>query len=71
MTHNALEETDEFFYTPQKEQLMYLLPEEGYKLLTHMTENGDESFHIKFKIVEWWQNRKESFPTENQYVLHE
>ena len=53
-----------------KEQLMRLLPEEGYKLLTYRAESGDASFEIKFKIVEWWQNRKEPFLAEGQYILN-
>jgi stage II sporulation protein R len=44
------------------QQLMHLLPEEGYKLLTYMEQ--DDSIKIKFKIVEWWQNRKEPNPSQ-------
>jgi stage II sporulation protein R len=40
----------------EKQQLMNLTTEEGYLLLTH-TEQG-QTIQVKFKIVEWWQNRK-------------
>jgi stage II sporulation protein R len=41
----------------EKDRLMYLLPEEGYKLLTYTSR--DDSVKVRFKIVEWWQHRKE------------
>ena len=39
-----------------KQQLKSSLSEEEYKLLTYTSR--DNSIKIKFKIVEWWQNRK-------------
>lgn len=41
-----------------KQQLKLNLPEEEYKLLTHA--NDDTTVKVKFKIVEWWQNRKQA-----------
>lgn len=41
-----------------KEQLQTLLTEEEYQLLTY-TDNGT-AIKLKFKIVEWWQERKQA-----------
>jgi stage II sporulation protein R len=41
----------------EKRPFMHLLPDEGFTLVAHMNQN--ETIQVKFKLIEWWQARKE------------
>ena len=51
-----------------KQQLMDTLSGDEYKLLTYANENT--SVKIKFKIVEWWQNRRQPIAPHSEPPLH-
>ena len=46
-----------------KKQLESDLSKEEYQLLTY--ESREQTVKIKFKVVEWWQNRKHSYEVAN------
>lgn len=50
-----------------REQLANTVTEEGFRLLMHQEEQ-QRSLTVRFRVVEWWQNRgqqTEQTPTQN------
>jgi len=43
-----------------REQLAYSVSEDSFLLLTHMDEDASVSTEVRFRVVEWWQNRRQS-----------
>ena len=57
-----------------RQQLASTVTEEGFRLLMHQEEES-RALNVRFKIVEWWQNRNEPEqyppPQEEQIVMME
>jgi len=41
-----------------RQQLADTVSEGSYQLLTHQDENASTTTEVRFRIVEWWQNRR-------------
>lgn len=54
-----------------KQQLKHVLDESEYLLVTESSTNSDVQVKIKFKLVEWWQERKQPQTDQERLVYHE
>jgi len=41
-----------------RQHLSDTVNEESFRLLTHQDENAPPSMEVRFRVVEWWQNRR-------------
>jgi len=41
-----------------RQQLADTVSEESFRLLTHQDQNAGTTMEVRFRVVEWWQNRR-------------
>jgi stage II sporulation protein R len=45
-----------------RDMLEQAVPQEGFALLTHQEPGGTNGVAVRFRLVEWWQNRRQPTP---------
>ena len=53
-----------------REQLSNTITYEGFRLLMHQ-ESGERNLEVRFRVVEFWQNRNQPSPPEIQIIVTE
>lgn len=46
-----------------RQHLANTVSEDSYRLITHQDQNAQMTMEVRFRIVEWWQNRRHSEPS--------
>ena len=49
-----------------RRQLADTVSDESFRLLTHQDENAGPTMEVRFRIVEWWQNRRNNSNQSNE-----
>jgi len=48
-----------------RRQLADTVSEESFRLITHQDQDANPTMEVRFRVVEWWQNRRNPNPARN------